>query len=124
LARSTRSASCFAKAPLALQRGYTAGTFSFNWRRPLPDLRRFGLRACRDAVPLDVYLRCPDCDGTRYRAEALEVKIERAARGQAPRALSVADVLELTVSEATALFESDPAVLRVLAPIATSAWNT
>jgi excinuclease ABC subunit A len=54
----------------------------------------------------DVYLRCPDCDGTRYRAEALEVKIER-ARGQAPRALSVADVLELTVSEATALFESD-----------------
>jgi excinuclease ABC subunit A len=56
----------------------------------------------------DVYLRCPDCDGTRYRAEALEVKIERAR--PAPRALSVADVLELTVSEATALFESDPAV--------------
>jgi excinuclease UvrABC ATPase subunit len=23
----------------------------------------------------DVYLRCPDCDGTRYRAEVLEVKL-------------------------------------------------
>ncbi len=28
----------------------------------------------------DVYLRCPDCDGTRYRAEVLEVKIDRAVR--------------------------------------------
>ncbi len=25
----------------------------------------------------DVYLRCPDCDGRRYRAEVLEVKIVR-----------------------------------------------
>jgi excinuclease ABC subunit A len=60
----------------------------------------------------DVYLRCPDCDGRRYRAEILEVKIERGSRN-----LSVADVLELTVSEAVALFANDAEVLRVLQPI-------
>jgi excinuclease ABC subunit A len=37
-------------------------------RRPLPHLRRQWLRARGDAVPVsDVYLRCPDCDGRRYR---------------------------------------------------------
>ncbi|WP_026035483.1 excinuclease ABC subunit UvrA [Cupriavidus sp. BIS7] len=109
----------FAKAPLALQRGYTAGTFSFNsGDGRCPTCGGSGFEHVEMQFLSDVYLRCPDCDGTRYRAEVLEVKIERTARGQAPRALSVADVLELTVNEATALFESDPAVLRVLAPIA------
>jgi len=109
----------FAKAPLALQRGYTAGTFSFNsGDGRCPTCGGSGFEHVEMQFLSDVYLRCPDCDGTRYRAEVLEVKIERAARGQAPRALSVADVLELTVSEATALFEGDAAVLRVLAPIA------
>ena len=48
----------------------------------------------------DVYLRCPDCDGKRFRAEILDV---HAACG-ADRQLNVADVLELTVAEAVALF--------------------
>ena len=39
----------------------------------------------------DVYLRCPDCDGRRFRAELLEVRLVRG-----PRQLSVADVLDLT----------------------------
>ncbi|MFP3607945.1 hypothetical protein, partial [Paraburkholderia sp. SIMBA_053] len=50
----------------------------------------------------------------RYRAELLEVKIER---GEPARALSIADVLELTVSEAAAYFANDAEVLRVLQPI-------
>ena len=61
----------------------------------------------------DVYLRCPDCDGRRFRAEILDVKIDRAA----PRQLSVADVLDLTVSEAAQLFRDDREVSRVLQPI-------
>jgi excinuclease ABC subunit A len=81
----------------------------------------------------DVYLRCPDCDGKRYRPEILEVTIARrklgsdthfsAVRGGAeklesdPIYLSVADVLELTVSEAVAVFAQDREVLRALAPI-------
>ena len=78
----------------------------------MPDLRWLGLRAHRDAVLSDVYLRCPDCDGSRYRAEILE-GAHRARR----RALSIADVLDLTVSEAAAFFATDAEVLRVLQPI-------
>ncbi|MGC7532767.1 hypothetical protein ACPWML_27480, partial [Pandoraea pneumonica] len=59
----------------------------------------------------------PDCDGKRYRAEVLDVKIQRAIPGEAMRELSVSDVLELTVNEAVKLFSSDRDVLRVLQPI-------
>jgi excinuclease ABC subunit A len=60
----------------------------------------------------DVYLRCPDCDGKRYRPEILEVRIERGGR-----LFNVADVLDLTVSEAAALFAPDRDVIRALQPI-------
>jgi excinuclease ABC subunit A len=65
----------------------------------------------------DVYLRCPDCDGRRYRPELLEVKIDRRGPDGQMRELSVADVLELTVSEAVQLFAHDREVIRVLQPI-------
>ena len=55
----------------------------------------------------DVYLRCPDCDGRRYRAEILDVKIDRRLPGDVIRDLTVADVLDLTVSEAVQLFRDD-----------------
>jgi len=103
----------FAKAPLALQRGYTAGTFSFNsGDGRCPTCGGSGFEHVEMQFLSDVYLRCPDCDGRRYRGEVLEVTIERGAR-----ALSIADVLDLTVSEAVALFAGDADVLRVLQPI-------
>ncbi|SAL58101.1 excinuclease ABC subunit UvrA [Caballeronia telluris] len=103
----------FAKAPLALQRGYSASMFSFNsGDGRCPTCGGSGFEHVEMQFLSDVYLRCPDCDGRRYRAEILEVKIERGARG-----LSVADVLDLTVSEAVALFADDAEVLRVLQPI-------
>lgn len=103
----------FAKAPLALQRGYSAGTFSFNsGDGRCPSCGGSGFEHIEMQFLSDVYLRCPDCDGSRYRAEILEVRIERGGR-----ALSVADVLDLTVSEAAACFAADADVLRVLQPI-------
>ncbi len=60
----------------------------------------------------DVYLRCPDCDGKRYRPEILEVRIERGGR-----LLNVADALDLTVHEAAELFAKDREVIRALQPI-------
>src|ERR1700724_4723628 len=62
----------------------------------------------------DVYLRCPDCDGRRYRAEILECRISRG--DSSPK--SIADVLDLTVSEALAFFAADAEVCLVLAPLA------
>src|SRR5882724_6021126 len=62
-------------------------------------------------------LRCPDCNGKRFRDEVLEIVVE---------GKSIADVLELTVSEALAFFRDHsevPAALKhavetALAPLA------
>src|SRR5690606_26880846 len=62
----------------------------------------------------DVYLRCPDCNGRRFRNEVLEVKLRGAK--EAP-AKSIADVLDLTVAEALAFFADVPAVVRSLRPL-------
>ncbi|WJF91079.1 excinuclease ABC subunit UvrA [Paraburkholderia bonniea] len=105
----------FAKVPLALQRGYGPGMFSFNsGDGRCPTCGGSGFEHVEMQFLSDVYLRCPDCDGQRYRAELLEVTLER---GQLSRALNIADVLGLTVSEAIVFFAADAEVLRVLQPI-------
>jgi excinuclease ABC subunit A len=103
----------FATAPLSKQRGYTASKFSFNsGDGRCPTCGGSGFEHVEMQFLSDVYLRCADCDGKRYRPEILEVKIER---GQ--RFLNVADVLGLTVNEAATLFVADPAVLSAVKPI-------
>jgi excinuclease ABC subunit A len=110
----------FAGAPLARQRGYTGSKFSFNsGDGRCPTCGGSGFEHVEMQFLSDVYLRCPDCDGKRYRPEILEVTIERQPVGALrPRALNVADVLDLTVSEAASLFANDRDVIRALQPIA------
>ena len=104
----------FARAPLAQERGYTAGHFSFNaGDGRCPTCGGNGFEHVEMQFLSDVYLRCPDCDGRRFRPEVLEVKIERGGLR-----LSVADVLDLTVSEAVQYFGSQPEVIRGLQPLA------
>src|SRR5579864_6328935 len=62
----------------------------------------------------DVYLRCPECNGRRYREEVLDVRRE----GADGRRLSIADVLDLTVTEARVFFADAPEVAARLAPLA------
>ena len=109
----------FAQAPLARQRSYTASKFSFNnGDGRCPTCGGSGFEHVEMQFLSDVYLRCPDCDGKRYRPEILEVTIERNAIGQLkPRLLNVSDVLDLTVSEAVQLFAQDREVVRALQPI-------
>jgi excinuclease ABC subunit A len=109
----------FATAPLARQRGYTASKFSFNsGDGRCPTCGGSGFEHVEMQFLSDVYLRCPDCDGKRYRPEILEITIERQALGAVrPRVLNVAEVLDLTVSEAAALFAQDRDVIRALQPI-------
>ncbi|MDB5861940.1 MAG: uvrA2 [Ramlibacter sp.] len=109
----------FATAPLARQRGYTGSKFSFNsGDGRCPTCGGSGYEHVEMQFLSDVYLRCPDCDGKRYRPEILEVHIERQPIGAvAPRRLNVADVLDLTVSEAVSLFANDRDVIRALQPI-------
>ncbi|MGV3680428.1 MAG: excinuclease ABC subunit UvrA [Acidovorax sp.] len=103
----------FAVAPLAKQRSYTAAKFSFNsGDGRCPTCGGSGFEHVEMQFLSDVYLRCPDCDGKRYRPEILEITIERGGR-----MLNVADVLALTVAEAADLFASDRDVIRALQPI-------
>ncbi len=103
----------FAEAPIARERSYTAGMFSFNaGDGRCPTCGGSGFEHVEMQFLSDVYLRCPDCDGKRFRSEILDAKIIRG-----PRQLSVADVLELTVNEAATLFRDDREVLARLQPI-------
>ncbi len=114
----------FAAEPLARERGYTAGTFSFNsGQGRCPTCGGNGFERVEMQFLSDVYLRCPDCDGKRYRPEVLEVKLLPPARADSNRrkgsihAKSMADVLDLTVSEAVEFFAGYPDVLRSLEPL-------
>ncbi len=103
----------FANTAMSRQRSYTASKFSFNGGDGrCPTCGGSGFEHVEMQFLSDVYLRCPDCDGQRYRPEILEVKIERGGRF-----LNVADVLGLTVSEAVHLFANDREVIRALQPI-------
>ncbi|MEI6618903.1 MAG: excinuclease ABC subunit UvrA [Betaproteobacteria bacterium] len=109
----------FATAPLSRERSYTASKFSANsGDGRCPTCGGSGFEHVEMQFLSDVYLRCPDCDGKRYRPEILEVTIERAMPGStALRQLNVAAVLELTVSEAASVFAHDRDVIRALQPI-------
>jgi excinuclease ABC subunit A len=126
----------FAKARLAVERSYTAGMFSFNaGDGRCPTCGGNGFEHVEMQFLSDVYLRCPDCDGKRFRPEVLEVSIERRVAsanelsaslrarttpgtwGSATLNLSVADVLDLTVSEALVFFANEREVVRALQPL-------
>ena len=106
----------FAALPEAQRRGYSAGTFSFNTGDGrCPACGGSGFEHVEMQFLSDVYLRCAECDGRRYRAEVLELALEVGGRS-----LNIADVLELTVSEALRLFAGErdlSAGLRALAAV-------
>ncbi len=104
----------FAAEAVSLERGYTLGTFSFNsGNGRCPTCAGNGFEHVEMQFLSDVYLRCPDCDGRRYRPEILEVKL---ARGDGA-AKSIAEVLEMTVSEAAGFFAGDDEVLARIEPL-------
>ena len=92
----------FAETKEAKLRGYTPGRFSFN-------LRGGRCEACQgdgliriemNFLP-DVYIDCEECKGKRYNRETLEVKY---------KGKSIADVLDMSVEEALALFANIPSI--------------
>jgi excinuclease ABC subunit A len=105
----------FAAEPAAQERKYTAGTFSFNsGNGRCPTCSGNGFEHVEMQFLSDVYLRCPDCNGRRYRDEVLDIRRE----GADGRRCNIAEVLELTVTEARAFFADAPEVAQRLAPLA------
>ncbi len=105
----------FAAEPAAQERKYTAGTFSFNsGNGRCPTCSGNGFEHVEMQFLSDVYLRCPDCNGKRYRDEVLDIKREGANGVRA----SIAEVLDMTVTEGLAFFADSKDVAARLAPLA------
>ena len=92
----------FAQVPESRIRGYQPGRFSFN-------VKGGRCEACKgegivkiemNFLP-DVYVPCEVCKGKRYNREALEIHY---------KGKSIADVLDMTVEEATEFFANVPSI--------------
>jgi excinuclease ABC subunit A len=87
----------FAQSEMAKQRGLNASAFSFNSAQGQCErCRGAGFEKIEMQFLSDVFIKCPDCNGRRYRPHILEVKL------QAPgtdKEWSIGDVLEATVDE-------------------------
>ena len=92
----------FASMPEAKARGYMPGRFSFN-------VKGGRCEACKgegiiqiemNFLP-DVFVPCEVCQGKRYNREALEITY---------KGKSIADVLDMTVTEALDFFQNVPAI--------------
>ncbi len=101
----------FAQTPLARERGYRAGRFSFNVTAGrCPTCLGEGSVAVELLFLPGTYSTCPTCRGSRYNPETLQVTW---------KGLTVADVLALTVDEARPVFADEPPVRRALNALAT-----
>ncbi|PIU20471.1 MAG: excinuclease ABC subunit UvrA [Elusimicrobia bacterium CG08_land_8_20_14_0_20_59_10] len=97
----------FAALPEAKRRGYAPGRFSFN-------VKGGRCEACQGDGTIkiqmqflpDVYVKCAECGGRRFNDATLEVRF---------KGKSIADVLELSVEEAGALFADIPRISKILA---------
>jgi excinuclease ABC subunit A len=96
----------FAGVPLARERGYGAGRFSFN-------VKGGRCEACQgDGVIKvemhflpDIYVPCDVCHGRRYNRETLEIQY---------KSRNIHEVLEMTVEQAHAFFSAVPVIARKL----------
>ncbi len=94
----------FAQVPEAKIRGYNAGRFSFNVRTGRCETcQGGGMRVIEMNFLPDVYVPCETCNGKRYNRETLEIRY---------KGKSIADVLEMTVEEATNFFANVPNLYR------------
>jgi excinuclease ABC subunit A len=90
----------YAQQPLAKQRNYKPGFFSFN----VPGGRcevceGEGIIHVEMQFMADVDLVCTECKGTRFKDEVLDIKINN---------ISIADLLQMTIDQAQEFFESLP----------------
>jgi excinuclease ABC subunit A len=87
-------------------RGYKPGRFSFNVKGGRCEVCKGDgqIKIEMHFLP-DVYVPCEQCHGKRYNRETLEVRF---------KGKSIADVLEMSVSDAVEFFENVPKIARRL----------
>ncbi|MDO5667505.1 MAG: excinuclease ABC subunit UvrA [Alcaligenaceae bacterium] len=103
----------FANAAMSIERGYKPGTFSFNTGDGrCPTCKGTGFEHIEMQFLSDVYLRCPDCHGKRFRDEICEVRVEHLGQSA-----SIDEVLEMTVYQALEFFKGLRDVQTALQPL-------
>lgn len=99
----------FAMTPEAMIRGYKSGRFSFNVSGGRCETcKGAGLRVIEMNFLPDVYVNCEACQGKRFNRETMEIRY---------KGKSIADVLNMTVNEATEFFEHIPKIYRKIKTI-------
>lgn len=96
----------FAQTQEARARGYKAGRFSFNVKGGRCEMcQGDGLIKVEMHFLPDMYVPCDTCEGKRYNRETLEIHY---------KGKNIADVLDMTVEDATEFFSAIPAIYRRL----------
>ncbi|MDA0238278.1 MAG: excinuclease ABC subunit UvrA, partial [Proteobacteria bacterium] len=96
----------FSQVPLARERGYTSGRFSFNIRGGRCETcQGEGSRRIELHFLPDVFVTCEACQGQRYSQATLDINY---------KGKSIYDVLEMGVKEALTFFSSVPSIKRKL----------
>ncbi len=96
----------FTQLPEAKIRGYQPGRFSFNVKGGRCEAcQGDGIIKIEMHFLPDIYVTCEVCKGNRYNRETLEIKY---------RGKSIAEVLDMTVSQALQFFEKIPRIKRKL----------
>src|SRR5205085_3162644 len=96
----------FAGTRQATARKYDAGRFSFNVAKGRCETCEGEGFVCVELLFMpSVFAPCPKCHGARYNAQTLEVKWQ---------GKDIAQVLALTVEEASGFFAGEPALQRSL----------
>jgi excinuclease ABC subunit A len=99
----------FATADLSRLRGYTPSTFSFNVEGGRCETcRGEGYEKVEMQFLSDVYTSCPECHGSRFREEVLEVTY---------RGKNIRQILDLTVTEALEFFKETKEINGALYPL-------
>ena len=96
----------FANIPEAKKKGFTSGHFSYNSDKGrCPTCKGSGFQDLKISYLSSFNIPCKQCKGTRYKPEILEIKY---------KGKSIAEVLDMTVSEALELFKSQSNISNVL----------
>ncbi|MDR0420544.1 MAG: excinuclease ABC subunit UvrA [Prevotellaceae bacterium] len=96
----------FEQTPEAKIRGYKTGRFSFNVKGGrCEDCKGAGVQTIEMNFLPDVYVKCKTCNGKRYNRETLDVRY---------KTKNIAEILDMTISEACGFFEKLPHIYRRL----------
>lgn len=96
----------FAEMPEAKRRGYKPGRFSFNVKGGRCEkCQGDGILKIQMQFLPDIYVKCEECDGKRFNEDTLQVKF---------KGKNIAEVLEMSVSQALEFFDSIPKIKRYL----------